>query len=624
MRKIELKKSLIPLKLLSDNKRNFYEKINIIIYYIFMTISTLHIPNNPWVYIFKNKKNEILYIWKAKNLKKRVDQYFSPWSVWKQDMVNKASSIDFIVVNNESEALYLEDNLIKKHLPEYNRLLKADNSYVYIKITNEEFPLVILSRDRKNDKSTYIWPKHNTMILKKLMQYLRQIYKFRTSNNWIFNKWELSSDYYFWLDAWRSMIAKLNSDKKEQVIANAAKVWLILDKSYEEYKSEYKKIINNIKLFFEWNTKSIINEIKNKINESIKEEKFEYAAILRDIFFHISQMTEQQNVVLDPHLSWKIIWVTTIETHHIIVIIHVFEWKMIDIVREKYLINDRSYNQIITACENDFWTMNIYEWYNNNVKVISDREEINSKKINQILLISSTMKKIKKTSREAILILMNKFVDSYISSESFNEDSLLNELLSNLEKKYNLKSFPYIIECIDISHLSWWRISGGLSHFQGWISFKNGYRRYKIQSLKQEAWYSNDYQALKEIIIRRFILSTWTKTKEDEKNFPSLFVLDWWKWQLWILIELINKYPEIKKIMTHTEFVSLWKGSARKRDWKSSWSVEIIYKLDENYNIIEYNLDYDQTDQILLKIRDEAHRFANKYRKKRMSMERKK
>ncbi len=97
-----------------------------------------------------------MYVGKAKDLAKRVSQYFTPGSVWKQDMLTKAHRVDFIEVTTESEALYLEDNLIKTNNPEYNRLLKGDNSYVYLKITKEDFPQLFLTRMRKNDGCTYI------------------------------------------------------------------------------------------------------------------------------------------------------------------------------------------------------------------------------------------------------------------------------------------------------------------------------------------------------------------------------------------------------------------------------------------------------------------------------------
>ena len=117
---------------------------------------TQNIPSQPGVYLFKDEKGQILYIGKAKNLQKRLQQYFAPGSLRKQEMLSQAAGLDFHVVQNESEALYLEDNLIKKNQPYFNNLLKADNSYVYIKITDEDFPQIILTRKKSKDNATYI------------------------------------------------------------------------------------------------------------------------------------------------------------------------------------------------------------------------------------------------------------------------------------------------------------------------------------------------------------------------------------------------------------------------------------------------------------------------------------
>ena len=117
-------------------------------------LDTSHIPNLPWVYLFKDKKEQILYIWKARNLQKRVNQYFTPWSVWKQEMLLKADHVDFFVVENESESLYLESNLIKKHLPPFNNMLKWANAYAYIKLTKHPVPQVLITRKKINDQNT--------------------------------------------------------------------------------------------------------------------------------------------------------------------------------------------------------------------------------------------------------------------------------------------------------------------------------------------------------------------------------------------------------------------------------------------------------------------------------------
>lgn len=115
-----------------------------------------HFPHTPGVYLFKDKKGQILYIGKAKNLKKRVGQYFTPGSVWKQDMIAQAETVDFLSVENESESLYLESNLIKKHLPPFNNMLKGANAYAYIKLTKHPVPQLFITRKKVNDGAVYI------------------------------------------------------------------------------------------------------------------------------------------------------------------------------------------------------------------------------------------------------------------------------------------------------------------------------------------------------------------------------------------------------------------------------------------------------------------------------------
>lgn len=560
-----------------------------------------HIPNSPWVYLFKSNKGQILYVGKAKNLAKRVSQYFTPWSVWKQDMLTKATRVDFIEVRTESEALYLEDNLIKTNNPEYNRLLKWDNSYVYLKITKEDFPQLFLTRMRKNDGCTYIWPKNNTWDLKKLMHYLRQIYKYRVMKSWEFKQWKFSSDVYFNLDKWRSVIAKYKDDitARDEAIK---KSWIILDKTYAEYKEEYKSIVRSISSFFEGNTKEIKKKITDDINEAISKQHFERCASLRDILNQVGARSEKQHVVLDPSYTGMIVRITALQNFWVIVLVKVFEWKMTDVIREKKAKEERSLNQMKASLETDFWTMNeISSW-------------------DTVTLISSSMKKIKSADRKQINDLMTKFLDSYIASTTFDiEDNLTQDLLWELQKRYFLTTFPYQIECIDISHLSGSYVSGGLSCMREWLLYKPGYRHYKIKLLEDnKSNYSNDFLSLQEIIVRRF----WLKNKNNSTiEFPNLFILDGWKWQLNTVLELCQIFPTLQEIMKTTTFISLGKGKARKESAKSKGETEMIYYFDQHLEIQSIHLIYDTADMMLTKVRDEAHRFANKYRTTRMSKE---
>lgn len=523
-----------------------------------------NLPNKPWVYLFKDKTDNILYIGKAKNIQKRVQQYFSPWSVRKQDMVNKANSIDYITTQNETEALELEDNLIKQHKPPFNSLLRNNNYYVYIKITKEDFSQIFIVRKRKNDGATYIWPKYHSKELRNFLQFFRQMLKYRGCKITQFRQWKLCWDYYFWLCKWRCVKSPSKGDLGG--------------------KTEHKAIIKSIQKFFEGDTKNIENHIKQEIQLAIDKQHFERAAKLRDMLLHIDKVTEKQRVILDPKLNWYFFKLQRIWSRYVYAITHFFNWKLIDIITNKQTIEVDSHS-ILSSFSSDFWQSltpldtNFYSTTNSKKKT---QKEINS--------------------------LMDSFLENYIAKSSFEWENVMNDILIELQKRYYIKAFPYHIECIDISHFSGWRTSGWLSCFLWWVPYKYGYRRYKIKSEMQK---HDDYAALEEVIARRFQHTE----KTNETKAANLFILDWWKGQL----AIIKKH--FKKLAKTTTFISLGKWEARKRAGKQKWAKESIFYFDENFNIQSKELVYDQVDRILTHIRDESHRFANNYRKKQMSAE---
>jgi excinuclease UvrABC nuclease subunit len=307
-------------------------------------------------------------------------------------------------------------------------------------------------------------------------------------------------------------------------------------------------------------------------------------------------------VVLDPSYTGMIVRITELQNFWVIILVKIFEWKMTDVIREKKSKEERSINQMKASLETDFWAMNdISSW-------------------DTVTFISSSMKKIKSSDRKQINDLMTKFLDSYIASTTFDiEDNLTQDLLWELQKRYFLTTFPYQIECIDISHLSGSYVSGGLSCMREWLPYKPGYRHYKIKLLEDnKSNYSNDFLSLQEIIVRRF----WLKNKNNSTiEFPNLFILDGWKWQLNTVLELCQIFPALRDIIKITTFISLGKGKARKESAKSKGETEMIYYFDHHLEIQSIPLIYDTADMLLTKIRDEAHRFANKYRTTRMSKE---
>ena len=279
------------------------------------------LTTKPWVYIFKKGK-KVLYVGKAKNLKNRVSSYFRTWIwVWKEDMIAKADDFEYFLTSSEEEALILEEKLVKKYNPPYNCLLKWDNAYTYIRIIDEDFPKIEFTRF-KDKKWFYIWPKPWKKDLKNTLQLLRYIFKFRTCSQTQFKQWKLCSDFTLGLCKWYCIHNKKNSDTKNI-------------EPYDKLKEEYDKNIKIIKKFFNWNTSAVSKIILEKINNVVKQEKFEYASMLKDIYFKIAKISERQTIELDENISWYFIKIRKVKNLYFMIYTKFEKGKLIDIVKLK-------------------------------------------------------------------------------------------------------------------------------------------------------------------------------------------------------------------------------------------------------------------------------------------------
>jgi len=518
-------------------------------------------------------------------------------------MVNHAHKIDFHVVANETEALQLEDNLIKQHKPPYNRLLKDNNRYVYIKITNEQFPQIFIVKQRKNDKATYIGPKYHSKDLKKFLQYFRQLLGYRSCKATQFRQWKLCSDYYFGLCKGRCVY---NSHNQQITTKTNSSRWDFL----------------KIKNFFRWETKPIEKEIRKQIQKSIQLQHFERAAKLRDMLLSINQLSEHQRVILDPNLHGHFIKLIQLGPRWIFCVLHFYQGKLIDIITDKHSTHNTDIHSITTIIQSEFW---------NSISFITPTQSSSPIISNIAEKSQNKQPQTKESTQSKIQTLTDTFLDNYIAKTSFQKENLITEILSQLQTRYQLQNFPYHIECIDISHFGGKQNSGGLSCFVWGIPHKSWYRHYKLPDHK------DDYSSLEEIIIRRF---------QHTDNLPDLFILDGWLGQINIITKLL-KHDRFQPIFQQVDFISIWKWAARKTAWKLSWAKEIVYSLyhckitshskliseSPNHPTFPHHskldaksfknratpLTYDQTDRILIQIRNEAHRFANSYRKKQMS-----
>lgn len=277
--------------------------------------------------------------------------------------------------------------------------------------------------------------------------------------------------------------------------------------SPEEMKSEYKSLLQLFTSFFKGNTKPVEKELKNQIEQAVVVQNFERAAKLRDIYIQIEQFVERQHVELPKNITGYVLSLKKIGGWNVYVLLHFYEGKLIDVVREKIAQEEGDFHHIVAGFEIELGEMHI--------------QEVDTY---HLLAFSQGMKFLV-AEEEALEQLLQGFFDSYVIAASFEGETFHNDLLSTLQERYQFKRFPYRMECIDVSHLSGGWVSGGLTCMVGGILEKKGYRKYKIQAVKGE---SDDYASLLEILKRRFL----KRSDEESAFFPDIFILDGGKGQL--------------------------------------------------------------------------------------------
>ncbi|HEY4544052.1 MAG TPA: excinuclease ABC subunit UvrC, partial [Tissierellaceae bacterium] len=238
------------------------------------------LPVKPGVYIMKNEKEEIIYVGKAISLRNRVRQYFQPGNnqgLKVKNMVKNIDDFEYIIVDNEVEALILEANLIKKHKPKYNILLRDDKQYPYIKVTlNEKFPRVVKTREVKKDKAKYYGPYPSATAVNDFLEIIHNIYPIRT--------------------------CKLNLNNEE----NIGKLRPCLNYFINRCKApcqgfieedEYNVMISEIMKFLAGNKDDLIDKIQRKMTQASKDLEFEKAASYRDQLISLNLLQEEQKIV---------------------------------------------------------------------------------------------------------------------------------------------------------------------------------------------------------------------------------------------------------------------------------------------------------------------------------------
>ena len=430
------------------------------------------LPDKPGVYVMRNKNNEIIYVGKAISLKNRVRQYFrkNEKTARIEKMVSLIDHFEYIVVDNEAEALILECNLIKKNKPKFNVLLKDDKTYPYIKIDlKSDYPGVYITRRITNDGSKYFGPYANPGAAKEMLDFIKQKYKIRQCKN---------------------------LKKRDRPCLNYHINRCLAPCMGYITKEEYKKQINEIIDLLDGKTDKIIKELEKQMEEASKRLEYEKAANLRDKIQAIKRVSEKQKVSNIPENNIDVIGIAKSELQTCIEIFFVRGSKMIG--REHYF-----YSELKDMDDKEILSGFIKQYYLDNPNIpnkIMIKEEIEDKEIIEQWLSTTLGKKveIKSPKRgEKLRFVEMAEMNSKVTLENKEKDK--SEILLELKEVLNLDKIPRKIETYDISNMSGEYMVAGMCVMQDGVIKKNLSRRFKIKTVFGQ----DDPRCTEEVITRR-------------------------------------------------------------------------------------------------------------------------
>jgi excinuclease ABC subunit C len=431
------------------------------------------LPAKPGVYIMHDKNDKIIYVGKAISLKNRVRQYFRKNNKTKriENMVALVDHFEYIVTENEAEALILECNLIKKNMPKFNVLLKDDKTYPYIKINvQSDYPDVYITRRKLNDGAKYFGPYANPGSAKEMIELIKNKFKIRQCRNFKY--------------------------KDRPCLNYHIKKCLAPCMGYVS-KEEYRKQINEIIDLLEGKTEKIVKELKLEMENASKNMQYETAAYLRDKIIAIENVSKKQKVSNINENDIDVIGLARNDTEVCIEIFFIRKSKMIG--REHYFfkgLQDEDKGEIMSSFIKQFYLESM-ELPNK----IMIKEVIEDKELIELLLTQHAERKVEiRTPQKGEKLRLVEMAENnaYITLNNKEKDKY--NVLTELKEVLNLDFYPRKIECYDISNISGNFIVAGMCVMENGVIKKNLSRRFKIKSVVNN---QDDPKCMNEVISRR-------------------------------------------------------------------------------------------------------------------------
>jgi excinuclease ABC subunit C len=542
-------------------KEEFFEK---------NPLDSLHtLPENPGVYQYFNHKGEIIYVGKAKNLRKRISSYFQKKHDNKKltSLVNQISSLKYIVVDTEEDALLLENNLIKQHHPKYNILLKDDKTYPWLCITNEEFPRVLKTRKIISDGSKYFGPFSSVATLTALIKTINQIYTVRNCK------------------------LKLNEEdikKRKFKVCLQYHIHKCLAPCVGfQSKEDYMKMIDDIELIAKGNIQIVSKFMLDEMNQKAIELKFEEAQLIKTKYELLNNYQSKSIITSLTDHEFDVFSYEDSNDEAYINILHIEKGaivKGLTVTYKKRL--EETKEEILSQAILDLRS----ELKSSATEIIVPfMPETHEHNLQVTIPLRGDKKKLLDLSKQNTLAY---------KQEKFKQQSKLNpeqntiRILTQLQKNLQMNELPLHIECFDNSNIQGTNAVASCVVFKKGIPSKKDYRHYLIKSVEGP----NDYASMEEVVYRRY-----KRLLDEQSPLPQLIIIDGGKGQL----NMANTALEKLGIDHQVTLIGIAKR------------LEEIYFVHDS---VPLYLDKNaESLKLIQRIRDEAHRFGITHHRQKRS-----
>lgn len=526
------------------------------------------IPNKPGVYQYYDESNTIIYVGKAKNLKKRVSSYFNKNHISGKlrVLVKKIRDIRFVITENEFDALLLENNLIKKHQPRYNILLKDDKTFPFLCIKKEHFPRIISTRNIVHDGSEYFGPYASVRMMKTIQEVIKQIYQLRTCSLKLSpaeiqtGKYKVCLEYHL-------------GNCKAPCIG-------------QQTEEDYKETLLQIKSIIKGNIGSVIQDLKAKMHGFADNMEFEKAQKVKEKL-EILERYKSKSTVVNPHIhDVEVLSLINDEKRGYVNYLKVVNGAIVQAhtieIKKNLLETD---DELLTFALLDF----------------RQRFESTSKEVivpfqPEMEMPSVTYTVPQRGDKKHLLDLSERNAKQYKLDRQKQRDLVdpdrhKNRMMNQIKSDLHLPELPVQIECFDNSNFQGDYPVAAMVQFINAKPYKKGYRHFIIKTVEGP----NDFASMEEVINRRY-----SRLVQEKKPLPQLIVVDGGKGQLSAAVKALKEIELYGKISV----------------------IGIAKRLEEIYfpnDSVPLYLDKtSETLKVIQHLRDEAHRFGITHHRKRL------